>query len=496
MSAEAKVGIFVFAGIVILVYMTLLLGGMRLGSEDFIEVSVTFPSAAGLDPHASVAVAGVEVGRVKKISLEDGRAKLILEINSSVNIGKDYTAMLKNRGLLGERYVELIPGAPDAVFLEEGDEIKRTATYTDMDKLVNILAEVATDIKGITGALKGSIGGEEGAGSVKLIVENLSELTSSINSLLAKNSTKFDNIMTNLDTLSEDMSSESPDILKGLKDVSDGLNMMIAENRDNLRDGLDNMMTASVLLQETMRGLKALTDDLATELSGTVNSVGNIADKIDRGEGTIGKLVNDPETVDRLNQTLTGINTFIEKAESFQTFIDYKGEYLFDSEETKSYISLKLQPKPDKYYLLQIVDSPVGKRETETIVTTVGGVSSEREVVTTTDDLLFSAQMAKKVGDLTVRGGLIESTGGFGLDYGFFNDKLVLSFDAFDFSKERNAHLKFGSILYFGKYFYLSAGYDDFVSRVGFESPYVGLGFHFEDEDIKYLLGSAPPMQF
>ena len=48
----------------------------------------------------------------------------------------------------------------------------------------------------------------------------------------------------------------------------------------------------------------------------------------------------------------------------------------------------------------------------------------------------------------------------------------------------------------FGGYFLLTAGYDDFISRVGLESAYFGLGLHFEDKDLKYLLGSVPSMSF
>src|SRR3972149_12216068 len=114
LSPEAKVGLFVLIGIILLVYMSLRVGGFRLGGGEGYPLTVEFGSAAGLDPDSSVRVAGVEVGRVKEIGLEDNRAHLVLLIRPDVRIGRDFTAILKTTGLLGDRYVELLPGAPGA----------------------------------------------------------------------------------------------------------------------------------------------------------------------------------------------------------------------------------------------------------------------------------------------------------------------------------------------------------------------------------------------
>lgn len=495
-NPEAKVGLLVFIGVVILIAMAMWLGGMRLGKEDAIELIVYFPSAAGLDKGASVAVAGVEVGRVKEIKLDRRLAQLTLSINKKVRVGNDFAAIMKSRGLLGEKYVELIPGSPDAEILKHGDTITKTVSYTDMDKLVDVLADVAKDIQVITASLKASIGGDKGTAQIQDIIKNLNEITGSVNKVLSGNSDKLDNIIANLDTIITNVEAESPGILKGMRDVSDNLNEVIAENRSNLSEGIENLKVASIKLQETMDSINKMTGKIGPEVTETMTSIGNVAKKIDSGEGTLGKLVNDPETVERLNRTLTGINKFIDKGESFKTYIGYRAEFLFDASETKSYLTLKLAPRKDKYYIIEIIDAPRGSREVETIKTTTGGLSSETEYVRTSDDLLFSAQVAKEVGDFTLRGGLIESTGGFGIDYYAYNDTLKVSFDAFDFDRERNPHLKAGATYYFGKYFYAVAGYDDFISRIGLESPYVGLGFHFEDEDLKYILGSIPSMQF
>ncbi len=62
------------------------------------------------------------------------------------------------------------------------------------------------------------------------------------------------------------------------------------------------------------------------------------------------------------------INDFLKKQDLFRTYLDYRGEYLFEQEGLKSYLTLRIQPKEDKYYLIQIVDDPGGKEKiTETV---------------------------------------------------------------------------------------------------------------------------------
>ncbi|MBI5894177.1 MAG: MCE family protein [Deltaproteobacteria bacterium] len=461
LNPEAKVGMFVLLGVIILVYMSLRVGGMQFGRGEGYDVSVKMPSAAGLDNDASVRIAGVEVGRVKDIVLEDNKAKVILRLYPGVKIGTDFVAVLKTKGLLGERFLELIPGSPNAPLVEHGGEITRVTTYTDMDRLINQLSEIATDIKSVSTSVSGVLGGSEGEAVLRRIVTNVEELTTNLNAVVASNDQKFTRMLTNFEDFSKLLKDRSPEIADGMKSISDNLNQVIAENRSNLKDGIGNLKAASVKLEETMETMNKLAKNVEPKIDDTVTSIGNVAKKIDKGEGTLGKLINDPSTHDNIN-------------------------------DAKSYLSLRIQPKADKYYLIEVVDDPQGRRKTKTTETTTGGTTTIKKEIETEDSIKFSAQIAKRFHDVTVRGGLIESTGGFGADYHLLNDKLKFTFEAFDFDKKRNPRLKAAATYSIGKYFFVTGGYDDFISRVGNESLFIGAGFHFEDEDIKYLLTSAP----
>ncbi|MFQ5328482.1 MAG: MlaD family protein [Thermodesulfobacteriota bacterium] len=492
LTSEAKVGLFVILGILLLVYMSLKVGGVSIGKSAGYELFVRFDSVAGLDKDSSVRVAGVEVGRVKQITLDGNKAKLTLMLTKDARIGADFVAVLTTQGVLGERYLELIPGSPNAPLLEAGDTITRTQQYIDLEKFITILGDAAADIKEVSSSLAGVFGGVAGERNLREIVVNLGELTRRMNRIVAANEERIGRTLGNFETFSHLLKEEGPEVVKGLRNITDEFNSFIADNRGSLEGSIRSFEQASLKLEETMDTVNRMVMNVEPKIDESFSRVARIADKIDRGEGTLGKLINEPETHDNFNKALTGINSTIGRIESFKTFLSYRAEYLTDIEETKSYFSLKLQPKADRYYLLEIVDDPIGTRSVETRETTTGGTTTTVREVKTTDDLKFSAQVARRLGGLTLRGGLLESTGGVGLDYHLWDDKITFTFDAFDFDQTRNPHLKAGLRYSIAKFFFLSGGYDDFVSKVNLESYYVGGGFTLEDDDIKYILGSVP----
>ena len=481
LSSEAKVGIFVFIALVILVYMSLRVGGVKFGREEGYTLIVRMTDAGGLDKNASVKIAGVEVGRVKEITLEDHKARLKLLIKPDVKIGKDFTAVLKTKGLLGERYIELLPGSPAAPPLKDGDEITRVLTYTDVDTLITMLGDVTQDVKAVTETLKKVFGGKEGEETLKNIATNIESITRRLDTIISENENKVGVMIANLEEFSLSM-----------KEVSDNLNSILTEHRGDIESVIENVKSAAARLDVAMKSLA----DIAPEVKQTVASIGNVSKKIEKGEGTLGKLVNDPSLYKGIDRTVKGINKYLTRVENIRIYPGYRGEFLFDASETKSYFSLRIQPRRDKYYLVEVVDDPRGSITKETRETVQNGTTTTVEETTTTDDIKFSVQIAKRLGPVALRGGIIESTGGVGLDYYLMKDRLRLTFEAFDMDRDEGIHLKAGMWYHFNKYLFLVAGADDFVNEEGLASAYLGLGFEFDDEDLKYIFSSAPPISF
>jgi phospholipid/cholesterol/gamma-HCH transport system substrate-binding protein len=133
---ELVVGIFVLAGIACLAYLSIKLGKLEVIGGDVYEVVAQFNTATGLKPGASIEIAGVEVGRVKDITLKDDRASVLLAVNNSVKLYSDTIASIKTRGIIGEKFMALSPGGGGDP-LKPGDTIRDTESGLDLEELVS-----------------------------------------------------------------------------------------------------------------------------------------------------------------------------------------------------------------------------------------------------------------------------------------------------------------------------------------------------------------------
>ena len=132
---EMVVGMFVLVGIMCLAYLSIKLGKLEMVGGDVYEVEAQFNSASGLKPGTAVEIAGVEVGRIRGITLIEDRAKVTLAVNSTVKLYTDTIASIKSRGIIGEKFLALSPGGGGDP-LKPGDTIRDTESGLDLEQLV------------------------------------------------------------------------------------------------------------------------------------------------------------------------------------------------------------------------------------------------------------------------------------------------------------------------------------------------------------------------
>jgi phospholipid/cholesterol/gamma-HCH transport system substrate-binding protein len=132
---EIFVGIFVLLGIVCLGYLAIRLGKLEVMGNTGYVVYADFSSVAGLKPGDPVEIAGVKVGRVEGLKLADDRARLTLRIDESVKLPEDTIASVRSRGLIGDKYVLLSPGASDKI-IAHGGRIRETESPPDLTDVI------------------------------------------------------------------------------------------------------------------------------------------------------------------------------------------------------------------------------------------------------------------------------------------------------------------------------------------------------------------------
>lgn len=133
---ELAVGLFIIAGIVCLGYLSIKLGKMEVLGNKGYEVHALFSNSGGLKTGSAIVVAGVQVGRVKSITLENYRARVVLNIPWDVKIQEDAIASIKTRGLIGEKYVEITPGGSEKT-IPPGGRIRDTQPAVDLEELIS-----------------------------------------------------------------------------------------------------------------------------------------------------------------------------------------------------------------------------------------------------------------------------------------------------------------------------------------------------------------------
>jgi phospholipid/cholesterol/gamma-HCH transport system substrate-binding protein len=130
------VGIFLIIGILALGYLSVKLGRVSFLGGGGYSVSVDFPSVGGLKAGSAVEIAGVEIGRVDSIGLEDYQARVILRVHSTVKLQEDSIASIKTKGLIGEKYVRISPGGSDKIIPPNG-RIREVEAPVDFEELLS-----------------------------------------------------------------------------------------------------------------------------------------------------------------------------------------------------------------------------------------------------------------------------------------------------------------------------------------------------------------------
>jgi len=136
-SLEFSVGVFVLVGLACLGYLTIKLGKMELFGGDNYTITARFTSATGLKTGANVEIAGVQVGKVTRIGLDDlYTAKVTMQIRRGVALSDDSIAAIKTSGLIGDRYISISLGGSSR-FLTNGGEIEETQSAVDIEELIS-----------------------------------------------------------------------------------------------------------------------------------------------------------------------------------------------------------------------------------------------------------------------------------------------------------------------------------------------------------------------
>lgn len=438
-SPEVKVGLLV-------IVVSTLIGAMSLkvsqGPGYFASgnrYSFVVDDAGGLIKNSHVRMAGIRVGVIEDIVLENGRARVHLLLERNVELTRSARVELRPQGILGDKYVELVPGSLQDPVMPSGDVISETNDSMGIDHVLSKVGEISDTLNELMTTLNKAASGDGNDSSpIGRIVLNIEKISADLAEVTDQNKEKINHILSRIQSISEN---------------------------------IDNYIN-----QESL-----------ARLDQSLRNIEEITDKLNRGEGTLGRLINDEETVEEINAAIANVNKFLGGADKMETSIDFHSEYLTNVDLTKSYLGIKIQPGLDRYYKIQIIDDPKGVVTTTQTDSSLNGGPTQSELKTQTfhNKVKFSALFAKNFYDFTVKGGIIENSGGVGFDYHLFGGKVRLSTEFFRFDDVyARAFVRYN----FFKGVYVIGGGDNLFSSN--EEPYstfVGAGIFITNDDLKLL---------
>ena len=267
---DMVVGLFVLAALALLMWGSMQIGALPgLFGEDGRRLLARFENVSGLDRETDVLIAGVPVGKVAEIELAGHEARVTLRIEDpELQIPVDSVVAIRSRGLLGERVLEILPGESDQM-LVLGGVFTRTQPAADVDLLIERVTEVAGDIQEVSATFRNVLGGGDGEEALQEVLANIRAVSGDLRRVVETNEAGIERIVTNLDAFSGDMAG-----------LSGG-------NREGIEELLEGFRTAS-------RKLNTALDNLV-----------EISAQVERGEGSLGKLVTDDALYDQVDGALT-----------------------------------------------------------------------------------------------------------------------------------------------------------------------------------------------
>jgi len=507
-----KVGLLVLiSGVAFIAFFTFTKKS-KLNESNALTVFALFHDASGLGEKSRVQVAGIQVGEIAEIRLEGTRARVTLRIRNDVPMHVDAGIAKRSESMLGDFLLDLTPGSDTVPLMPEGGEIKKVLDRTGMDQTFDKLNIIAADIQEVTTSLRSVLGGEKGAGNLQSIMENMVQLSASMEKTIVDSGEKLNAVLRNLETASGAVSSLT-------HSEEDNFRQIVTNVRGASQDVRDVLATVKQVLgsgeggfNQSVAGIK---QSLA-KLDEAMAHIESVTGKIDKGEGTLGALVNDKAIGENLGNAVADASDMVSKMATLMTEVTLREEYHWFQKSGKTYLQLKIIPKPDKYYLFEVIDDPRGLTIEQT-VQRLPPDSTQRELqttITTTEQLKFSAEFAKRFYFVTLRFGIIENTGGVGANLHFFDDHLTITVDLFEFASQYKDYPRLKASLNYAflGHLYITAGADDILNKTLYDTDVVsaaaadiskrrvisgrdfffGAGIYFTDEDLKSIIGSVP----
>jgi phospholipid/cholesterol/gamma-HCH transport system substrate-binding protein len=277
-SLETKLGIFVAVAIVAAIVIIDMVGGTDIFQRGY-HINALFDTVQELKVGDSVKMAGVEIGRVEKITLADGKVTVVMKLHPDAVVKTDSQAVIKFAGLMGQNFVSINFGSPGAPLVVDGSVLE-TVEQPDLSAIMSKLDSAAGGIANVAKSFSG---------------DSINNLLGPMTDLIKQNSARITMTLSNMESISGQIASGQGTV--GRVIYSDQLYDSALSTVTNLQDAVleAKQLVNGISSGQGTLGKLATDDALYNSTEASMTNLNQILFKINHGEGTIGTLVNDKE---------------------------------------------------------------------------------------------------------------------------------------------------------------------------------------------------------
>jgi phospholipid/cholesterol/gamma-HCH transport system substrate-binding protein len=454
--SELKVGLLALFALSAVVFMSLKITSNQAGFGNYTPYQAMLDDASGVIEKTPIKVAGINAGRIKGIKLQGNKALIDFEMKDSIKMTSNSKLQVKSQGFLGDKYLDIDLGEPTDEVLPPGSLVNAQVAG-GLDSIGKDAGAMIKEIKEVAALIKDSLKEQDGSNKLAKITDNIKDLTASLKRMLETNEGKVDEIVENIKQVTAQLQYETDRMQK-----------------NSLMNDLSKIGPILDKADVAMGDLKVIIEDVKD------------------GKGTVGKLLRDDAVVDQVSQTLSSVNRLVNRINNIEADIGLStGANTRLGSETR--FDLDIYPAPERFFRIGIVTSQFGPEiedESLSCSSTNGGTESCTNTRTIDKSRFkFNLQIGRRIQRLGIRAGLIESTGGVGVDYFFPDWGVRTGMEVFDYQEDAGPNVRILTEFKLWNVMFARIAGEDLISKVGKQSATISFGLRFNDQDLAALLG-------